>query len=65
MALCQRLERIAHYDPLTMLPNRVLLADRMNQAMTQTQRRGQQQSSRSGCGPGDRMRPGPASSGQG
>jgi diguanylate cyclase (GGDEF)-like protein len=39
--LRQRLERIAHYDTLTKLPNRVLLADRMTQAMTQTQRRGQ------------------------
>ena len=38
----QELERIAHYDPLTKLPNRALLADRMNQAMTQTQRRGRQ-----------------------
>jgi diguanylate cyclase (GGDEF)-like protein/PAS domain S-box-containing protein len=38
----QELERIAHYDTLTKLPNRALLADRMNQAMTQTQRRGQQ-----------------------
>ena len=36
-----QLERLAHYDPLTGLPNRVLLADRMSQAMIQTQRRGQ------------------------
>lgn len=36
------LERIAHYDQLTGLPNRVLLADRMQQAMAQTQRRGNQ-----------------------
>lgn len=36
------LERIAHYDQLTGLPNRVLLADRMHQAMVQSQRRGQQ-----------------------
>ena len=35
-----QLEHIAHYDALTTLPNRVLLADRMRQAMTQTQRRG-------------------------
>ncbi len=38
----QELERIAHYDTLTKLPNRALLADRMSQAMTQTERRGQQ-----------------------
>lgn len=36
------LERIAHYDQLTGLPNRVLLADRMYQAMAQSLRRGQQ-----------------------
>ncbi|HEY8907351.1 MAG TPA: EAL domain-containing protein, partial [Rhodoferax sp.] len=36
-----QLEHIAHYDALTNLPNRVLLADRLHQAMTQTQRRGQ------------------------
>ncbi|NMG50589.1 EAL domain-containing protein [Azoarcus communis] len=35
----RRLEHIAHYDALTRLPNRVLLADRMQQAMTQAQRR--------------------------
>ncbi|MFT7558995.1 MAG: diguanylate cyclase (GGDEF)-like protein/PAS domain S-box-containing protein [Flavobacteriales bacterium] len=35
------LEHIAHYDPLTRLPNRTLLADRMQQAMVQNQRRGQ------------------------
>ena len=35
-----KLEHIAHYDPLTNLPNRVLLADRLHQAMVQ--RRGQQ-----------------------
>ncbi len=34
------LEHIAHYDALTHLPNRVLLADRMQQAMHQCQRRG-------------------------
>ena len=39
--LRQRLERIAHYDTLTRLPNRALLADRMTQAMLQTERRGQ------------------------
>ena len=38
----QELERVAHYDTLTKLPNRALLADRMSQAMTQAQRRGQQ-----------------------
>ncbi len=37
----KQLEHIAHYDALTNLPNRVLLADRLRQAMTQTQRRGQ------------------------
>ncbi|CAN5904523.1 hypothetical protein BH11PSE12_BH11PSE12_23920 [soil metagenome] len=36
-----QLERIAHYDALTSLPNRVLLADRLRQGMNQTQRRGQ------------------------
>jgi diguanylate cyclase (GGDEF)-like protein/PAS domain S-box-containing protein len=35
----QQLEHIAHYDPLTNLPNRLLLADRLRQAMVQTQRR--------------------------
>ena len=33
------LEHIAHYDPLTNLPNRILLADRMRQAITQVHRR--------------------------
>jgi len=33
------LEHIAHYDALTQLPNRVLLADRLQQAMIQSQRR--------------------------
>lgn len=36
----KQLEHIAHYDALTKLPNRVLLADRLHQAMAQTQRRG-------------------------
>ena len=39
--LRQRLERIAHYDTLTKLPNRALLADRLTQALMQTERRGQ------------------------
>jgi diguanylate cyclase (GGDEF)-like protein/PAS domain S-box-containing protein len=37
----RQLEYIAHYDCLTDLPNRVLLADRLKQAMAQEQRRGQ------------------------
>jgi diguanylate cyclase (GGDEF)-like protein/PAS domain S-box-containing protein len=36
-----KLERSAHYDALTGLPNRVLLADRLHQSMAQAQRRGQ------------------------
>ncbi len=36
----KHLEHIAHYDALTNLPNRVLLADRLNQAMLHSQRRG-------------------------
>jgi diguanylate cyclase (GGDEF)-like protein/PAS domain S-box-containing protein len=36
----KQLEHIAHYDALTGLPNRVLLADRLSQAMIQAQRRG-------------------------
>ncbi len=38
----RQLEHIAHFDALTNLPNRILLADRLQQAMVQTQRRGQQ-----------------------
>jgi len=34
----QQLEKIAHYDALTGLPNRVLLSDRTQQAMLQAQR---------------------------
>lgn len=37
----RQLERIAHYDPLTGLPNRVLLADRLHQAMAHSQRHGE------------------------
>jgi diguanylate cyclase (GGDEF)-like protein/PAS domain S-box-containing protein len=37
-----QLEHIAHFDALTNLPNRLLLADRLQQAMAQAQRRGQQ-----------------------
>ena len=35
----QRLEHVAHYDALTDLPNRVLLADRLNQALLLAQRK--------------------------
>jgi diguanylate cyclase (GGDEF)-like protein/PAS domain S-box-containing protein len=35
----RQLEHIAHYDALTLLPNRVLLADRLQQAILQSQRR--------------------------
>ncbi len=38
----QQLEHIAHYDALTGIPNRVLLADRMRQSCAQTQREGNQ-----------------------
>ena len=37
-----QLEHIAHFDALTNLPNRVLLADRLQQAMAQAMRRNQQ-----------------------
>jgi diguanylate cyclase (GGDEF)-like protein/PAS domain S-box-containing protein len=35
----QKLEHVAHYDILTGLPNRALLADRLHQAMAQSRRR--------------------------
>jgi len=37
----KQLEQVAHFDALTNLPNRVLLADRLLQAMTNAQRRHQ------------------------
>jgi len=37
----KQLDHLAHYDVLTTLPNRTLLADRLHQAMTQAQRREQ------------------------
>jgi predicted signal transduction protein with EAL and GGDEF domain len=37
----QRLEHLAHFDALTQLPNRMLLSDRMQLAMAQTERSGQ------------------------
>jgi diguanylate cyclase (GGDEF)-like protein/PAS domain S-box-containing protein len=36
----QRLEHLAHFDALTQLPNRMLLADRLQLAMAQTERNG-------------------------
>jgi diguanylate cyclase (GGDEF)-like protein/PAS domain S-box-containing protein len=33
-----KLEQLAYYDPLTQIPNRLLLADRMHQAVAQTRR---------------------------
>ena len=38
----KQLEHVAHYDALTALPNRLLLSDRMRQAMAQSQRHNQQ-----------------------
>jgi diguanylate cyclase (GGDEF)-like protein/PAS domain S-box-containing protein len=37
----RELEHMAHFDALTNLPNRVLLADRLRQSMSQAQRRSQ------------------------
>ena len=37
----KQLEHIAHYDALTGLPNRILLSDRLHQAMNQARRRKQ------------------------
>ena len=37
----RELERMAHFDALTNLPNRALLADRLQQAMVQAHQRGQ------------------------
>jgi diguanylate cyclase (GGDEF)-like protein len=36
----RKLEHVAHYDALTGLPNRVLLADRLQQSMLRCQRKG-------------------------
>lgn len=36
----RRLERLAHYDPLTGLPNRTQMSDRLHLAMAQAKRRG-------------------------
>ncbi|WP_286239192.1 bifunctional diguanylate cyclase/phosphodiesterase [Neptuniibacter halophilus] len=38
----QRLEHVAHYDALTDLPNRILLADRLGQALIQADREQEQ-----------------------
>ena len=42
LSVLEKLEHIAHYDALTALPNRVLLADRLQQAMAQAHRHGDQ-----------------------
>jgi len=34
----KQLKHVAHYDPLTNIPNRILLADRLEHAITQTKR---------------------------
>ena len=36
----RKLQRIAHYDPLTGVPNRILLADRLHLALAHTKREG-------------------------
>jgi diguanylate cyclase (GGDEF)-like protein/PAS domain S-box-containing protein len=41
IAIQEKMEHIAHYDALTSLPNRVLLADRLRQAMAQSHRHGE------------------------
>lgn len=41
-ALRERIGHLAHYDPLTDLPNRVLLDDRVQSALLRTQRQGSQ-----------------------
>ena len=38
----ERLEKMAHYDPLTTLPNRLLFDDRLRQAIVQAKRRAHQ-----------------------
>ncbi|MCF8169403.1 MAG: EAL domain-containing protein [Rhodoferax sp.] len=40
--LQDRMENLAHFDALTQLPNRILMADRLQQALYQAQRRGLQ-----------------------
>ena len=42
ISILEKLEHIAHYDALTTLPNRVLLADRLQQAMANAHRHGDQ-----------------------
>ncbi|WP_445376553.1 putative bifunctional diguanylate cyclase/phosphodiesterase [Niveispirillum fermenti] len=38
----ERVQRLAHYDPLTNLPNRLLLSDRLRQAVLHARRTGQE-----------------------
>ena len=40
--LVKQLKILAYYDPLTKLPNRVLLSDRLNQSLAKAQRQGTQ-----------------------